>query len=330
MPSRPWPCFPFSCSTAVTAPGRRGFPRCRPGRVADLRHPYLACQGPDGSPVCAGGFITGIDRVAALFAQHMVGLGAFEFLPVLLMVVLMVPFAGQRFGRLRRFARQGWAVFLAMIAAILVTALFSPSPSAARRMRTCATSRRSSSPEPLVTAVCLVILWDLSRPLACLAAILVVMTNALTLSWVAVPQIPLRSTLLSYIAEGHRITGRGRRPSWRPSPLFPGKQGADLSRLHDLRADVLCAGAALLLAAHGTENPAAGPARDAPGLSLRRTGASGFHPHRSRRAGVAHRPVRGEIRQGDVPPARLSPGRLAGLSPGRRFPALLRASASAA
>ncbi len=147
-------------------------------------------------------FITGIDRVAALFARHMAGLGTFEFFPVLLAVVMMVPFAGQRFGRLRRFARQGWVVFLAMVAAIAATALFSPQPvsgAASADMRYVA---------PLivvgaaVTSVCLVILWDLSRPLACIAALLVVMTNALTLSWVAVPQIPLRSTLLSYVAEG--------------------------------------------------------------------------------------------------------------------------------
>ena len=164
-------------------------------------HIWLA-KGPTAAHFAPTSFITGIERVAALFAQQMVGLGTFEFFPVLLTVVLMVPFAGQRFARLRRFARQGWAVFLAMIAAILATALFSPQPvsvAATADMRYVA---------PLivvgaaVTSVCLVILWDLSRPLACLAAILVVMTNALTLSWVALPQVPLRSTLLSYIAEG--------------------------------------------------------------------------------------------------------------------------------
>jgi uncharacterized membrane protein YhaH (DUF805 family) len=164
-------------------------------------HIYFA-KGPTAAQFAPASFITGLDRVAALFAQHMVGLGTFEFFPVLLTVVLMVPFAGQHFARLRRFARQGWAVFLAMIAAILATALFSPQPvsgAASADMRYVA---------PLIllgaalTAVCLVILWDLSRPLACLAAAVAVMTNVLTLSWVAVPQIPLRSTLLSYLAEG--------------------------------------------------------------------------------------------------------------------------------
>jgi len=89
-----------------------------------------------------------------------------------------------------------------MLAAILVTALFSPQPvsgEANADMRYIAPLILTGA---ALTAVCLVILWELSRPLACLAAILVVMTNALTLSWVAVPQIPLRSTLLSYIAEG--------------------------------------------------------------------------------------------------------------------------------
>jgi hypothetical protein len=164
-------------------------------------HIYFA-KGPTADQFAATSFITGIDRVAALFARHMAGLGTFEFFPVLLAVVLMAPFAGQRFGRMRRFARQGWVVFLSMVAAILATALFSPQPvsgAASADMRYVA---------PLivvgaaVTSVCLVILWDLSRLLACLAALLVVMTNALTLSWVAVPQIPLRSTLLSYVAEG--------------------------------------------------------------------------------------------------------------------------------
>jgi 4-amino-4-deoxy-L-arabinose transferase-like glycosyltransferase len=164
-------------------------------------HIYFA-KGPTASQFAPASFITGLDRISALFAQHMVGLGTFEFFPVLLMVVLMVPFAGQRFGRLRRFARQGWAVFLAMIAAILVTALFSPQPvsgAANADMRYIAPLILTGA---ALTAVCLVILWDLSRPLACLAAILVVMSNVLTLSWVAVPQVPLRSTLLSYLAEG--------------------------------------------------------------------------------------------------------------------------------
>ena len=164
-------------------------------------HIYFA-KGPTADQFAATSFITGIDRVAALFAQHMAGLGTFEFFPVLLAVVLMMPFAGQRFGRMRRFARQGWVVFLAMVAAILATALFSPQPASG------AASADMRYVAPLivigaaVTSVCLVILWDLSRPLACIAALLVVMTNALTLSWVAVPQTPLRSTLLSYMAEG--------------------------------------------------------------------------------------------------------------------------------
>lgn len=164
-------------------------------------HIYFA-KGPTAAQFAPASFITGLDRIAALFAQHMVGLGTFEFFPVLLTVVLMVPFAGQHFARLRRFARQGWAVFLAMIAAILVTALFSPQPvsgAANADMRYIAPLILAGA---AVTAVCLVILWDLSRPLACLAAILVVMSNVLTLAWVAVPQIPLRSTLLSYLAEG--------------------------------------------------------------------------------------------------------------------------------
>jgi hypothetical protein len=159
------------------------------------REPSVAQFAPTSS-------ITGIDRVAVLFARHMAGLGTYEFFPVLLAVVLMVPFAGQRFGRLRCFARQGSVVFLAMVAAILATALFSPQPVSG------AASVDMRYVTPLivvgaaVTSVCLVILWDLSRPLACLAALLVVMTNAMTLSWVAFPQIPLRSTLLSYMAEG--------------------------------------------------------------------------------------------------------------------------------
>ena len=164
-------------------------------------HIYFA-KGPTADQFAPASFITGLDRVAALFAQHMVGLGTFEFFPVLLTVVLMVPFAGQHFARLRRFARQGWVVFLAMVAAMLATALFSPQPvsgAASADMRYVAPLIAVGA---AVTSVCLVILWDLSRPLACIAALLAVMTNALTLSWVAVPQIPLRSTLLSYVAEG--------------------------------------------------------------------------------------------------------------------------------
>ncbi len=159
-------------------------------------------KAPTAAHIAPTSFIVGIERVASLFAQHMVGLGTFEFFPVLLAVVLMVPFAGQRFARLRRFARQGWAVFLAMVAAILATALFSPQPVSGAAIA----DMRYVAPlivvGAAVTSVCLVILWDLWRPLACLAAILVVMTNALTLSWVALPQVPLRSTLLSYVAEG--------------------------------------------------------------------------------------------------------------------------------
>ncbi len=40
-------------------PAEGGFPRCRPDCVADLRHPYLFCQGPDDSPVRPDGLSHG-------------------------------------------------------------------------------------------------------------------------------------------------------------------------------------------------------------------------------------------------------------------------------
>jgi hypothetical protein len=172
-------------------------------------HIWLA-KGPSVAQFASAEGVTGIHRIAALFAWHLTGLGSFEFFPVLLPAVLLVPFAGQRFGRFRRFARQGWAVFLAMVAAILATALFSPQPVGSAVVTA---DMRYVAPLVLVgtavTAVCLVILWDLWRPLACIAAALVVLTNALTLSWVVNPQVPLRSTLLSYLGEGAQdyVTG---------------------------------------------------------------------------------------------------------------------------
>jgi hypothetical protein len=155
--------------------------------------------------------VTGIARIAALFVRHMVGLGSFEFFPIFILVVLLVPISAKRFQRLRSFARQGWVVFLAMVAAILATALFSPQPVSS----TIDTTADMRYVTPLivvgcsVTGVCLVILWGFSRPLACVVAALAVMTNALTLACNVWPQIPLRSTLLSYIAEGalHYRTG---------------------------------------------------------------------------------------------------------------------------
>lgn len=164
-------------------------------------HIYLT-KAPTVAQFAPTDAVTGIPRIAALFARHMGGLGFFEFFPLLLLVVLLMPFAGKRFSHLRRFARQGSVVFLAMIAAILATALFSPQPVSS----TTSADMRYITPLILVgsavTAVCLVILWDFSRHLACGVAILAVMTNALTLAWAAGPQIPLRSTLLSYIVEG--------------------------------------------------------------------------------------------------------------------------------
>jgi hypothetical protein len=153
--------------------------------------------------------VTGITRIAALFVRHMVGLGSFEFFPILILAVLLVPISAKRFQRLRPFARQGWVVFLAMVAAILATALFSPQPVSS----TTNADMRYVTPLIVVggsvTGVCLVILWGFSRPLACVVAALAVMTNASTLAWNVWPLIPLGSTLLTYIAEGalHYQTG---------------------------------------------------------------------------------------------------------------------------
>ena len=183
-------------------PAEGGFPRCRPCRVADLRHPYLFCKGPDGSPVRA-------DELHHGHRPHRGALCPAHGRPGCLRVLSRAPDGGADGALCRAAFRAPPPVCPPGMGRVSGhdrgdpgTALFSPQPVSGAANA----DMRYVAPLILVgaavTAVCLVILWDLSRPLACLAAILVVMTNALTLSWVAVPQIPLRSTLLSYLAEG--------------------------------------------------------------------------------------------------------------------------------
>ena len=167
-----------------------------------LRHPYLACQGTDGSAVRADELHHGHrTRRGALCPAH----GR----PGYLRVLSRAPGGGPDGALCRTAFRAPPPVCPSGVGRVSGHGRgdpgdgpFFPQPVSGAAIA----DMRYVAPlivvGAAVTSVCLVILWDLSRPLACLAAILVVMTNALTLSWVALPQVPLRSTLLSYIAEG--------------------------------------------------------------------------------------------------------------------------------
>ena len=202
--------------------------------------------------------VKGLKHYVTLFSWHMVGLGAYEFVPVPLALIMLPPLLMQQLHHLRDLARRGQILFLGMIIAILVTTVFSPQPVD----MTGTAHMRYVTPliliGTMITAVCIVILWSLSRPFAVLIGGIAILTNIFTLAYIPTSRVP-RSTLSVISKNRLRIIDRNRGVDQLYFHPSHGEQCTYFSILHDLCTNVLCAYAALLLAAQGKQVNSPGP-----------------------------------------------------------------------
>ena len=141
---------------------------------------------------------TGLKHYVTFFTLYMVCLGWFEFFPVPLVLIMLLPLFMQQLHHLRDLARRGQILFLCMIVTILVTTVLSPQTPIMRYVTPLILIGT------IITSVCIVILWSLSRPFAVLIGGIAILTNIFTLSYIPNPRLTWGSTLISYIAEQTR------------------------------------------------------------------------------------------------------------------------------
>lgn len=143
--------------------------------------------------------VSGLQRYVTLFARYLGGLALFEFLPFLLLPVLLLPSAMKRAQWLEGLARSGFTILYALLLYLFVTALFSPQNVGV----TVVGEMRYVVPLILLgislTSVLLVVLWGVSRHAAVIVAVIAVFTNTFTLSYLS--HSPWRITLLEYLNE---------------------------------------------------------------------------------------------------------------------------------
>jgi 4-amino-4-deoxy-L-arabinose transferase-like glycosyltransferase len=166
----------------------------------------LATSNPFDAPVPRPDEMTGLARIGTLLWWNLRDLGTFEFLPVLLVPVLALPFLFARLAGLRRIAGAGLAVIGLVLVQVIATVVFSPQ-SASRS--TIADMRYLVPVIPLgavATAAALRILWGLGRPITVGAFCLVVLTNLPFLGFLGaynayLPPKGVQCTLCRYLEE---------------------------------------------------------------------------------------------------------------------------------
>jgi hypothetical protein len=146
--------------------------------------------------------ISGLPRYATLLMRHLGGLALFEFLPVLLLPVLLLPSEMNRIRHLENLGKSGFILLYAMLMYICVTVLFTP-----QHVRiTAVAEMRYVVPLILLgatlTAAILLILWQVSKPIAVIIAVIAIFTNTFTLSYLSYP--PWRIAILEYMNECQR------------------------------------------------------------------------------------------------------------------------------
>ena len=150
--------------------------------------------------------VEGIEKIATLLWRNLRDIGTFEFFPVALLPVLALPFLVKKLSSLVNEAKIGLAVAGMMLAAVIVTSLFSPQSVSGS---TLADMRYLVPLIPLgtvATAVILSILWRLARPMAIGAVGLLVFSNILHLGFAGthnsyLPTRGVECTLCQYIGE---------------------------------------------------------------------------------------------------------------------------------
>lgn len=166
----------------------------------------LATSNPFDAPIPRPDEMSGLPRLATLLWWNLRDLGTFEYLPIVLVPVLALPFLFRRLAGLRRTAVAGLAVIGMILVAVVTTTAFSPQ-SASRS--TIADMRYLVPVIPLgaiATAASLRILWGVARPLGAVTACAVVFSNVLHLGFLGayngwLPPKGIQCTLCRYVEE---------------------------------------------------------------------------------------------------------------------------------
>ncbi|MCP4676349.1 MAG: hypothetical protein GY854_12720 [Deltaproteobacteria bacterium] len=162
---------------------------------------------PFGSPVSRIDPTPPLERFFTLWWWHLRDLGTFEFVPVTLIVVLVLPFVIPKLADQRPLAARGGLLAAILVLTCLITALLSPQPVP----RAPVADMRHLVPLIAlgagITGIILVILLKLWRPLAPIVAALVLLTNIPHLGFLGkssgfLPPKPVGCTLCDYVLEG--------------------------------------------------------------------------------------------------------------------------------
>lgn len=140
-----------------------------------------------------------VERFFTLAWWHLRGLGTFEFFPVALVPLLLLPWVWGRCSSLRQTAAKGWVLVAAMIGFTLVTALFSPQPVSRTRMADMRYVVPLIAVGSVVTAIAVAVAWKASKGLAVAVALLTILTNGAHLG--CLQGGGFGSTLKSYVFE---------------------------------------------------------------------------------------------------------------------------------
>ena len=166
----------------------------------------LATSNPFDRPVPRPDEMAGLPRLATLLWWNLRDLGTFEYLAIVLVPVLALPFLFRKLAGVRRTAVAGVAVIGMILLAVVMTTAFSPQSAS----RSAIADMRYLVPViplgAIATAAALRILWEIARPLAAGALCVVVFSNLLHLGFLGtyngwLPPKGIQCTLCRYVEE---------------------------------------------------------------------------------------------------------------------------------
>jgi Dolichyl-phosphate-mannose-protein mannosyltransferase len=125
----------------------------------------------------------GLDRIMTLLWWHLRGLGTFEFVPVLLIPLLGLPFFVKRLETERPLALKGLWFVAVLLVSCIVTALVSPQPVSLSKVADMRYQVPMIAIGACLSCVVLTIVWKLARGAALVIAIVLLFSNVFHLGF---------------------------------------------------------------------------------------------------------------------------------------------------
>jgi hypothetical protein len=146
--------------------------------------------------------VTGMKRFFTLLWWHLSGLSTFEFFPVLVIPIIVMPFFLKNLKAQRPLGYQGLALLGFMFVYAVITALFTPQVVSATRMADMRQVVPLIAIGAVVSSIALIILWRLWRPAAIIVGIIMCFSNLGHLTFMDKEGAQgVRSTLFEYVRE---------------------------------------------------------------------------------------------------------------------------------